>query len=153
MLCPACLETVHFNCKVCHEKEQTPRGIRGEMKKSKLSISLPGHSKDGVNKITYRIPDGIQGDGHPTPGKPFKGGIFEAYLPDNDRARKLLPRLEKAFKQGLTFTVTGKGTEARVTWDCIPHKTSLQGGKSENGYPDSNYLTRLSGILTSKGIE
>lgn len=60
MLCPACLETVHCNCKVCHEKEQIPRGIRGEMKKSKLSISLPGHNKDGSIKITYRIPDGIQ---------------------------------------------------------------------------------------------
>ncbi|KAM4717921.1 uncharacterized protein FYW61_017839 [Anableps anableps] len=153
MLCPVCLEMLHSYCKVCNETEQTPRGICGEMKKSRLSISLPGHNKDGIIKITYRIPDGIQGEGHPSPGKPFKGEVFEAYLPDNDKARKLLPRLEKAFRQGLTFTVTGKGTEAKVTWDCIPHKTSVHGGKAEKGYPDSTYLTRLSNILTSKGIE
>ncbi|XP_067334621.1 E3 ubiquitin-protein ligase DTX4 isoform X2 [Channa argus] len=92
-------------------------------------------------------------EGHPAPGKPFQGGTFEAYLPDCDKARKLLPRLETAFRQGLTFTVMSKETEARVTWDSIPHKTSLQGGKSGNGYPDSSYLIRLSEALTSQGIE
>lgn len=66
----------------------------------------------------------------PSPGKPFYGGIYEAYLPDCEKTKKLLPRLKKAFRQGLTFTVVSKETEARVTWDCIPHKTSLQGGKS-----------------------
>ncbi|XP_038140281.1 uncharacterized protein si:busm1-163l24.3 isoform X1 [Cyprinodon tularosa] len=153
-LCSECLERVHTYCKICYKAEpKEPQGISGEMKKSKLSIALPGHTKDTAIKITYRIPDGIQGEGHPSPGKPFKGGLFEAYLPDHGNARKLLPRLEKAFKQGLTFTVTGKGREARVTWDGIPHKTSLYGGKAEKGYPDSGYLSRLSSILTSKGIE
>ncbi|XP_054907905.1 uncharacterized protein si:busm1-163l24.3 [Poeciliopsis prolifica] len=151
-LCPECLETLHSYCKVCSQVEQTSRGICGEMKKSKLSMSLPGQHKDGVIKITYRIPNGIQGEGHPSPGKPFKGAIFEAYLPDNEDAKKLLPRLEKAFRGGLTFTVAGKETEAKVVWDCIPHKTSLYGGKSAKGYPDPTYLTRLSSILASKGI-
>ncbi|KAM4531181.1 uncharacterized protein PAE49_023421 isoform 1-T2 [Odontesthes bonariensis] len=152
-MCPKCLETVHAKCKVCHETEPMQRGIQGDIKKSRLSISLPGHNKDCVIKITYRIPDGIQGEGHPSPGKPFKGGVFEAYLPECEKAKKLLPRLGKAFRQGLTFTVTGTDTEARVTWDCIPHKTSLQGGKAEKGYPDSTYLTRLSEVLSNHGIE
>ncbi|XP_014855784.1 PREDICTED: uncharacterized protein LOC106925799 [Poecilia mexicana] len=152
-LCPECLGMSHSYCKVCNEEvEQTLQGICGEMKKSKLSMSLPGQHKGGVIKITYHIPNGIQGEGHPSPGKPFKGAAFEAYLPDNENARKLLPRLEKAFRRGLTFTVTGKGTEAKVVWGSIPHKTSLYGGKSEKGYPDSTYLTRLSSILTSYGI-
>lgn len=69
-------------------------------------------------------------EGHPSPGQPFHGGKFESFLPDCEMARKLLPRLEKAFRCGLTFTVTGKEEDARVTWDCIPHKTSLHGGKS-----------------------
>lgn len=60
-MCPKCLETRHVLCRVCTETEQTPRGILGEMKKSRLHLSLPGHNKDGVIKITYRIPDGIQG--------------------------------------------------------------------------------------------
>ncbi|XP_023124222.2 uncharacterized protein si:busm1-163l24.3 [Amphiprion ocellaris] len=152
-MCPKCLETVHTNCRVCPEPEQVPRGIQGKMIRSKLQMSVPGHKKGGTIKITYRIPDGIQGEGHPSPGKPFKGGTFEAYLPDSEMVKKLLPRLEKAFRQGLTFTVTSKDGEAKVSWDCIPHKTSLQGGKSGNGYPDSTYLTRLSEVLTSNGIE
>lgn len=45
-------------------------------------------------------------------------------------ARRLLPRLEKAFEQGLTFTVMEKEKGAKVTWNCIPHKTTLHGGKA-----------------------
>ncbi|XP_059203296.1 uncharacterized protein si:busm1-163l24.3 [Centropristis striata] len=151
-MCSKCLDTVHIHCRVCHETEQTPRGIQGKMSYSKLNISIPGHHKDAI-KITYCIPDGIQADDHPSPGEPFQGAVFEAYLPDSDKTKKLLPRLEKAFKQGLTFTVMGKEKGAKVTWDCIPHKTTLYGGKPGNGYPDSTYLTRLSEVLNSKGIE
>ncbi|XP_047426743.1 uncharacterized protein si:busm1-163l24.3 [Mugil cephalus] len=152
-ICSKCLDKVHANCRVCQETERKPSGIKGRMSKSRLQISIPGHSKDGSIKITYSIPDGIQGEGHPSPGSPFQGGIFDAFLPDCEKTRKLLPRLEKAFKQGLTFTVTSKDARAKVVWDCIPHKTSIQGGKSGNGYPDSSYLTRLSQVLTSHGIE
>lgn len=69
-------------------------------------------------------------EGQPSPGQPFQGGLFEAYLPDCDTTSKLLPRLETAFRRGLTFTVTDRGTGAGVTWDRIPHKTSVYGGKS-----------------------
>ncbi|XP_034750650.1 uncharacterized protein si:busm1-163l24.3 [Etheostoma cragini] len=152
-MCSKCLDTVHFHCRVCHEKEQMASGIQGKMSYSKLHISVPGYKRDSAIKITYCIPDGIQGEDHPSPGKPFQGGVFEAFLPDCEKTKKLVPRLEEAFKQGLTFTVIGKNTGANVTWDCIPHKTTLHGGKSGNGYPDSTYLARLSEVLTSKGIE
>ncbi|XP_042360126.1 uncharacterized protein si:busm1-163l24.3 [Plectropomus leopardus] len=153
-MCPKCLETVHVHCRVCHETESMTPGIHGKMSYCKLhNINLPGQKKDSAIKITYIIPDGIQGEDHPFPGKPFHGGVFEAFLPDSENTKKLLPRLEKAFKQGFTFTLTVKEKKANVIWDCIPHKTSLQGGKSGNGYPDSTYLTRLSEVLTSKGIE
>ncbi|XP_034567493.1 uncharacterized protein si:busm1-163l24.3 [Notolabrus celidotus] len=151
--CSSCLDSVHSKCRVCHEAELTPRGIRGKMKSSRVPIKIPGSKKDSAIKITYIIPDGIQGEGHPSPGKPFKGGIFEAFFPDSEESRRLLPRLDKAFRKGLTFTVTEKEKGAQVFWDCIPHKTTLQGGKSGSGYPDSSYLTRLSKVLTSHGIE
>ncbi|XP_058508674.1 uncharacterized protein si:busm1-163l24.3 [Solea solea] len=152
-MCTKCLAAVHVHCRVCHEKEPMPQGIQGNMSHAKLHISLPGHSKDTVIKITYCIPDGVQGRDHPSPGNPFQGGVFEAFLPDCEKARKLLHRMEKAFRLGLTFKVAGKDAAARVTWDCIPHKTSLHGGKAGSGYPDSNYLTRLSQALTTLGIE
>ncbi|XP_070836300.1 uncharacterized protein [Chaetodon trifascialis] len=151
IFCSKCLDTVHVHCRVC--SESTSRGIQGKMSYSRLQISVPGHKKDGAIKITYCIPNGIQEEGHPAPGRPFQGGLFEAFLPDCEKTKKLLPRLLRAFRQGLTFTVVQKGAEARATWDSIPHKTSLHGGKSGNGYPDSHYLTRLSEVLASHGIE
>ncbi|KAK9535332.1 hypothetical protein VZT92_007718 [Zoarces viviparus] len=151
-MCSKCLDTIHVQCRVCHGTEATIRGINGKMTNSKLNITLPGHAKNLAIKITYCIPDGIQGEDHPSPGEPFQGGVFEAYFPDSEKVRKLMPRLKEAFRQGLTFTVTGRDTGARVSWDCIPHKTTLSGGKSGNGYPDSTYLARLSEVLTSKGI-
>ncbi|XP_076000272.1 uncharacterized protein LOC142993431 [Genypterus blacodes] len=152
--CLKCLDKGHVHCRVCHKGESTQQqGIRGMMRWAKVPISLPGHGKDSVIKITYSISDGIQGAVHPSPGSPFKGGDFEAFMPDCELSRKLLPRLEKAFRMGLVFTVVAKDASARVTWDCIPHKTSINGGKSGNGYPDSTYLTRLSEVLTSFQIE
>ncbi|CAF90030.1 unnamed protein product [Tetraodon nigroviridis] len=112
------------------EAEPLRWGIHGRMTFSKLNISIQGHKNSSTIKITYYIPDGIQQEGHPSPGKPFQGGTFDAYLPDCEAARRLMPRLEKAFQLGLSFTVMEKGTGARVTWSCIPHKTTLQGGKS-----------------------
>uniref|UniRef100_A0A3Q3LEB2 E3 ubiquitin-protein ligase n=1 Tax=Labrus bergylta TaxID=56723 RepID=A0A3Q3LEB2_9LABR len=151
--CSKCLDIEHAQCSVCDEAEQTPQGIQGKMKYSKIYIRVPGHHKDSAIKVTYKIPDGVQGEGHPSPGKPFKGGLFEAFFPDCEETRRQLPRLDKAFKKGLTFTVIDRETGAKVEWDCIPHKTSLQGGKAGSGYPDSFYLTRLSKVLTSHGIE
>lgn len=151
--CSTCMDTVHAQCRVCHEAELTPPGIWGKMKPSKVPIKIPGQRKDTAIKITYVIPDGIQGEGHPSPGKPFKGGKFEAFFPDCDKTKRLLPRLENAFRLGLTFTVAMRKTGAEVIWDGIPHKTTVQGGRSGCGYPDSSYLTRLSEVLTSYGIE
>ncbi|XP_053708406.1 uncharacterized protein si:busm1-163l24.3 isoform X2 [Synchiropus splendidus] len=152
-MCSRCLETVHVYCRVCQDTERsTQQGIRGKMSHCKLNVSIPG-SQDSAIKITYLIPNGIQGDSHPSPGRPFRGGVFEAFLPDCSKTRKLLPRLEEAFKLGFTFTVTNKDMGAKVMWASIPHKTSLQGGKSGKGYPDSSYLNRLSTVLTSLGIK
>uniref|UniRef100_A0AAQ4R719 E3 ubiquitin-protein ligase n=1 Tax=Gasterosteus aculeatus aculeatus TaxID=481459 RepID=A0AAQ4R719_GASAC len=129
-MCSTCRDTLHIPCRVCQEAEATTRGIKGQMSYSKLNITVPGHKKDSAIKITYCIPDGIQGENHPSPGEAFQGGVFEAFLPDSERTRTLLPRLEEAFRQGLIFTVIGVDTGARASWDGIPHKTTLHGGKS-----------------------
>lgn len=60
-MCSHCLDTVHVHCRVCHESVMTPQGIQGEMSCSRLQITVPGHNKDFAIKITYNIPEGIQG--------------------------------------------------------------------------------------------
>ncbi|XP_051570952.1 uncharacterized protein LOC127450705 [Myxocyprinus asiaticus] len=136
-------------------KEQ--KGIQGTMTCSEMPSSLTGYSRHTTAKITYCIPDGIQGDKDPCPGSPFQGGLFEAYLPLNPKGRSLLLCLEKAFHQGLTFIVSpsnkDNGGGAKVTWGKIPHKTRMEGGKSRNGYPDSAFLSHLSEALVAHGIE
>ncbi|XP_056095776.1 uncharacterized protein si:busm1-163l24.3 [Rhinichthys klamathensis goyatoka] len=136
-------------------KEQ--KGIQGTMTCAEMNFSLPGYTKYTTAKITYCIPDGIQGDKDPYPGSPFKGGKFEAYLPLDPKGQSLLPYLKKAFHQGLTFTISSSkkacGGDAKVNWGMIPHKTRMEGGKSRNGYPDSTFLTLLSEALVAHGIE
>ena len=73
-------------------------------------------------------------EGHPSPGSPFEGGVFEAYMPLSAKGRGFLPRLERAFRLGLTFTISMGNTTgdrlAKVVWHKIPHKTKMEGGKS-----------------------
>ncbi|XP_072299935.1 uncharacterized protein [Eucyclogobius newberryi] len=147
-MCSSCNEFLHVQCLTCDQREDREACcINGNMTYATLPMSLPGHTRDPVVKITYSIPDGIQAEGHPSPGEFFTGGTFEAFLPDCEQTRRLLPRLNEAFKRGHTFTVR----QGRVQWDSIQHKTSMHGGKP-TGYPDSSYLSHLSDVLTALRI-
>ncbi|NXG89591.1 DTX3L ligase, partial [Stercorarius parasiticus] len=85
--------------------------------------------------------------GDPHPGQPYKGGNFCAFLPDNREGQKTAVLLKKAFEQGLTFQIKSFNGEERVTWGLIPHKTSWDGGKARNGYPDAQYLREVCTVL------
>ncbi|XP_072523740.1 uncharacterized protein [Salminus brasiliensis] len=157
-------DDVHANCKLCppETRNREAWGIKGTMSVRESTITIPGFMRDTTAKLVYDIPDGIQGEGHPCPGEPFKGNRFEAYLPLNADTKKLLPLLDKAFQKGLIFTVKaglpeqqGKDGDRqwRVSWGSIPHKTSLDGGTSKNGYPDSAYIRRLAEALRNAGLE
>nr|XP_055050361.1 uncharacterized protein si:busm1-163l24.3 [Misgurnus anguillicaudatus]XP_055050362.1 uncharacterized protein si:busm1-163l24.3 [Misgurnus anguillicaudatus] len=139
------------------EGSKDQKGIYGTMTYTEMPLSLDGHPKDTTAKIKYIIPDGIQGDNDPCPGSSFQGGVFEAYLPLNPKGQALLPCLEKAFHQGLTFTISPSNKAGdgggKVTWSKIPHKTAMRGGRSRNGYPDSTYLNRLYEALAAYRIE
>ena len=66
--------------------------------------------------------------GHPNPGKRYKGTKRVAYLPDNKEGKEIYELLLKAFNAKLTFTIgrsTTTGQEDVVTWNDIHHKTSL----------------------------
>ncbi|KAF4084539.1 hypothetical protein AMELA_G00107370 [Ameiurus melas] len=150
--CPGCDKEVHNNCKTC-----ATSGIKGSMSVLESTITIPGFNRNTSLRIVYDIPDGIQGEDHPCPGDPFKGNRFEAFLPYNPDTKKLLPLLEKAFYKGLTFTVKvgssddHRSREGRVVWGSIPHKTKTEGGTSNNGYPDSTYIRRLTDALKAAG--
>ncbi|XP_035203719.1 uncharacterized protein LOC118178923 [Oxyura jamaicensis] len=151
-LCRTCFAADQPAC--CGSSSVAPScKVPGTFKISSLSQSLPGYYRDLTLRLTYTIPDGVQGVGHPHPGQPYKGGCFFAFLPDNREGQKIAVLLKKAFEQGLTFQIKSYNGEERVTWGLIPHKTSWHGGKARNGYPDAQYLHKVCTVLKKLGID
>ncbi|XP_067929445.1 uncharacterized protein [Watersipora subatra] len=161
--CKGCIkqliETTKTNqCPTCRKPFRTAEGKQpkgGRMSTTRSPLSLPGYEKHGSIVITYDIPGGVQGPEHPHPGKRYQGTNRKAFLPDNVKGRKAAKLLKKAFDQRLVFTVgqsVTTGQDDCVVWNDIHHKTSMRGGPSNYGYPDSDYLTRLIDDLKARGI-
>eukprot|EP00062_Callorhinchus_milii_P023746 gi/632982922/ref/XP_007908393.1/ PREDICTED: uncharacterized protein LOC103189711 [Callorhinchus milii] len=128
--------------------------IVGNMSYGILNSTLEGHEHDLTLKIIYNIQDGTQQRCDPNPGRPYRGGCFEAFLPNNKQGRKVLQLLTKAFYKGFIFKIISLPSgEEKVTWNNIPHKTSITGGKIRDGYPDSGYLCTALAALQSHGLE
>ncbi|KAL7843043.1 hypothetical protein AOLI_G00245550 [Acnodon oligacanthus] len=160
--CKECLEESVKNmgktCPVCKDIFGTLMGTQpnGKMAVSFQGFSLSGNSHCGTIVIDYTIPEGIQTERHPNPGKRYFGTTRRAYLPDNDEGRHVLKLLQRAFDQRLIFTVgtsTTTGAQNTVIWNDIHHKTSTSGGPQSYGYPDPDYLKRVKEELKAKGIE
>nr|XP_009687871.1 PREDICTED: uncharacterized protein LOC104153617 [Struthio camelus australis] len=152
-LCRTCFAADSTQPACCRANSVAPgRKLSGTFKLSSLSQSLPGYYRDLTLQVAYNIPDGVQGVGDPCPGQPYKGGTFHAYLPDNREGQKTAVLLKKAFEHGLTFQIKSFSGEERVTWGLIPHKTSWNGGKARNGYPDAQYLHEVCTVLKKLGI-
>lgn len=159
--CSACIDhsfsAVGPYCPVCQTVygkiigQQPP----GTMSTKKEKGSLPGFPECNLYKVEYEIPSGIQEKCHPNPGKRFYGAKRTAYLPSNKEGETVLKMLQTAFEQKLIFTVGDSRTTNMtdvVTWNDIHHKTNILGGPSRYGYPDPDYLNRVSLELEAKGI-
>lgn len=161
VFCEKCIEGYFVQekpvCPICNTVYGEVHGTMppGLMSYFIVEKDLPGHRNEGIIVIDYDIPDGIQTEEHPHPGKPFKGACRTAFLPNSERGQKCHRLLQKAFDRKLTFTVGRSRTTGRddcVTWNDIHHKTNLQGGPQRFGYPDPGYLDRLERELKDRGI-
>ncbi|XP_071143215.1 uncharacterized protein [Mytilus edulis] len=182
--CPVCMEELassklkqlyrckHIFCKTCIKKcfIQTPACPVCNMVYGKLTgnqpdgimiecfqndINLKGYKKCGVIKIFYSFLDGKQSQGHPNPGKVYRGTKRTAYLPDNTEGQKVHRLLRRAFEQRILFTIGSSrttGKEDVVTWNDVHHKTRIDGGPARFGYPDPGYISRVLDELAAKGI-
>lgn len=86
---------------------------------------------------------------------PFPPTRRIAFLPDNKDGRQILRLLRIAFERKLIFTVgrsVTTGKDNRIVWSGIHHKTNLNGGVSNFGYPDLTYFNRVREELGAKGI-
>ena len=109
-----------------------------------------GYYDCGTIVINYNMHSGQR------KGISFPGTHRRAYLPDNNEGREVLKLLKEAFNRKLVFTVgrsVTTGLDNQIVWNGIHHKTSLSGGSSHFGYPDSTYFLRVKSELAAKGIE
>ena len=76
-------------------------------------------------------------------GKQYPSTNRTGYLPDSPEGQKILRLLEVAFKRKLVFTVgrsVTTGADNVIVWNGIHHKTNINGGSANFGYPDPTYL-------------
>ena len=110
---------------------------------------MKGHFCSGYNCETICINYHISG------GSGFSGTSRVAYLPFNKDGLKILGLLKEAFDRKLIFMVgtsVTTGVTNTTVWAGIHHKTSLSGGSSCFGYPDTTYFSRVQEELASKGV-
>ncbi|MFT7797286.1 E3 ubiquitin-protein ligase DTX3L-like [Arapaima gigas] len=159
--CQGCLKKAFDSkpiCPVCgvvYGQLQGTQPQNGTMEMSTSKVPLPGYPMYGSIIIRYKIPSGIQGEEHPSPGHSYEGASRVAFLPNSPEGRKVAKLLKRAFDQRLIFTIGSSSSTGRnnvVTWNDIHHKTSREGGPTNYGYPDPDYLSRVQEELKAKGI-
>lgn len=134
-MCSGCKDktfAVKPQCPFCFTFYGIPTGTQpqgGEMSSRYYQSSLSGYESYGTIEIKYSIPSGTQTKDHPSPGKSYLGITRYAFLPANEKGKKALELLKKAFNNRLIFTIGTSRTTGleSVTWNDIHHKTDFRG--------------------------
>ena len=139
-------------CPVCRAPLGEPTGScpRGSMKVwRRTDQPCAGFESYSTLCIRYSIEPGVES------GRAFSGTERKAYVPDTEDGRRLLKRLQYAFRRGLTFSVgdsMSSGRSGVVCWASIHHKTSRNGGTVTHGWPDNKYFDNCNGELDALGV-
>ncbi|XP_035269828.1 E3 ubiquitin/ISG15 ligase TRIM25-like isoform X3 [Anguilla anguilla] len=144
--CAACLRDsvsrVGRQCPVCLKA----LAVVGDQPQGQMTVK--NDLVKNFSCISYNIPNGIQTEAHPNPGKPFTGIQTHAWLPKSREGEEVLKLLRRAFDQKLVFTVAATGGAAdRVVYADIPHAAL----PSECRKPD--FLQKVKAALRAKFIE
>ncbi|CAD7698427.1 unnamed protein product [Ostreobium quekettii] len=157
----ACVEQAFqrkSSCPVCSKIYQPLFGTQppGQMiVRRRHDMTLPGVGFPGAIVIKYIFPHGIQKPEHYHPNAEYMGTKRVAYLPWTREGEQVAELLLRAFRHRLTFAIgrsATTGLEDCVIWNGIHHKTNVQGGPGNHGYPDSGYLQRVREELQAFGI-
>ena len=93
---------------------------------------------------------------HPNPGRAYAGTTRTAYLPDTREGRRLLSRLQGAFRHGLCFAIGTSLTSGKsnvITWVSIPHKSAVSGGVRCHAFPDRLYFVNCHAALDALKVK
>ncbi|XP_064189804.1 E3 ubiquitin/ISG15 ligase TRIM25-like [Anguilla rostrata] len=160
--CPLCMKPfqkkqrlicTHAFCEACLERSTKRLGPQCPVCLTALGVQPEGrmtwkHFFGYALLITYNIPDGIQMEAHPNPGKPFTGIQTSAWLPKSREGQEVLKLLQRAFDQKLVFTVAATdGGADRVVYTDIPHAANWDECRQPG------FLQKVKAALRAKGIQ
>lgn len=141
-----------FKCPNCQKQYGI---IKGEMPPGKMSAIVhnkkkcEGYPNNETIIVNYKIKSGI------FKGKNFTGTNRISFIPNTKNGRILLGLLKIAFDRQLTFAIGTSittGMTDTIVWNGIHHKTNINGGPTNYGYPDPTYFNRVLEELASKGV-
>ncbi|EDV20939.1 uncharacterized protein TRIADDRAFT_30995, partial [Trichoplax adhaerens] len=120
-------------------------------------MQIPGFNSTSAIVITYNFRSGIQGPQHPNPGARYHANAFPrvAYLPNTAKGQEVLRLLQIAWARSLIFAIgrsSTSGADNVIVWNDIHHKTEWQSNYSGHGYPDPDYIKRVTEELHAHGI-
>ncbi|XP_035269832.1 E3 ubiquitin/ISG15 ligase TRIM25-like isoform X7 [Anguilla anguilla] len=143
--CAACLHDsvsrVGHQCPVCLKA----LAVVGDQPEGQMTEQYVGNK---LFSITYNIPNGIQTEAHPNPGKPFIGIQTAAVLTSTPEGQEVLKLLRRAFDQKLVFTVAATdGAGDRVIYADIPHT------RRPIVLRNPDFLQKVKAALSAKFIE
>uniref|UniRef100_A0A1I8JAE9 E3 ubiquitin-protein ligase n=1 Tax=Macrostomum lignano TaxID=282301 RepID=A0A1I8JAE9_9PLAT len=158
-LCSECVARMNSSesptdgkCVLCFQRFRPAVGNQppnGTMLERVDQRNLPGYDRsNGTIVIKYSFPSGTM------EGVQYKGISREAYFPNNEEGRGIVQRLRAAFNGRIVFQVgqsATTGNNMAITWNTLHHKTKINGGPPNHGYPDSGYLSRISDELSALG--
>mmetsp|Transcript_37663 Transcript_37663/g.80198 ORF Transcript_37663/g.80198 Transcript_37663/m.80198 type:complete len:428 (-) Transcript_37663:460-1743(-) len=115
--------------------------------------SCVGHDGVGSLLLRFEFPNGTQGPNDPEPGRAYRGTDRLCVYPDDEVGWTAVALLFRGFRMGALFKVgTSVTTGAkRVVW-VVHQKTRHDGGATQHGWPDTEYVTRLKSELMSLGM-
>lgn len=139
-------------CPVC-SKPLFSAIMKGKMPSGTMSVSRKidtraADNREDILEIIYSFPSGLQRPYHERPGGKFEGSVHTAYLPDNDKGRRLLTRLKKAFSQGLTY-----GINDDVVTMSIPHCSSLQEYEKDLRFFSARFIDKVHSVLDKMNVQ
>ena len=76
------------------------------------------------------------------------------YFPNTRHGLKVIKLMKVAWERRLVFSIGTSlttGQQNTVIW-TIHHKTALSGGAANHGYPDDEYLHRVTEELAERGV-
>lgn len=144
-------QAIKPECPLCKRIYQNIIGLQpdGVMSDTIDKQSLPGYEDCDTIVITYNMNGGTLKS-----GEYYSGFNRKAYLPNNDKGKLVLELLKKAFDSKATFCIIRHDQySAKIDWNGLHHKTSVNGGLSRFGYPDPNYLDNILKELKLKGFK